>query len=245
MHQLKAEIRSRASLSQVEVEAMYNLYELYFESTTSEIFAEDLAEKDYVVVLLGEHASIEGFSTLAVFESEFKGRPIRALFSGDTIISSPYWGTFALPEAFSRLAGQIKAERPDEPLYWLLISKGYRTYRYLPLFSKAYYPSWQTATPPDIQELIGFLGRLKFGGAYDAVSGLVRFPQSRGQLRGSWADIKAEALSKPEVAFFLDRNPNYRNGDELVCITELVEENLRSLALRSFRQGARAKVAVP
>ena len=244
MQQLKAEIRLGTSLSKDDVAAMYDLYAVYFENSSREIFEEDLAEKDYVVVLLDEHRNTQGFSTLAILEFEFAGRGMRALFSGDTIISNPYWGTFALPEAWCRLAGQIKAERPDEPLYWLLISKGYRTYRYLPLFSKTYYPACETPTPPEIQDLMDFLGRFKFGDAYDAASGLVRFPQSRGQLRGSWGDVKEEARCKPEVTFFLERNPNYRNGEELVCLTELVEENLRSVALRSFRQGAREKVAV-
>jgi hypothetical protein len=45
------------------------------------------------------------------------------------------------------------------------------------------------------------------------------------------------------VRFFLERNPRYYLGEELVCLTELTSENLRSFASRAFLEGSSATAA--
>jgi hypothetical protein len=70
------------------------------------------------------------------FEAE--GAPIMALFSGDTIISHHHWGEQELAHAWCYFAGQIKRQCPELPLYWFLIVKGHRTYRYLPAFTRRF-----------------------------------------------------------------------------------------------------------
>jgi hypothetical protein len=39
------------------------------------------------------------------------------------------------------------------------------------------------------------------------------------------------------VQFFLERNPRFHAGEEMVCLTELSAENLRSFARRAFVRG--------
>jgi hypothetical protein len=142
--------------------------------------------------------------------------------------------------AFSwlRLAGAIKAERPDEPLYWFLISKGHRTYRYLSAFSRTFHPAPQHETPRRVRDLMAFLARDRFGDAYDPDAGVLRFPQSRGRLSGAYAKVPEAHRRLPEVAFFLSRNPGYAHGDELVCLCELEVDNLQPIAQRAFLAGA-------
>ena len=146
---------------------------------------------------------------------------IRAIYSGDTIIERAYWGTQALAFTWLRFAGTVKAQVPDCPLYWFLIVKGHRTYRYLSAFSIDFYPHWQMPTPPWAQSIMTGLARRRFNDAYDAERGVVSFPQSRGHLRPVWAEIEPEEAARPDVAFFLRSNPGYVRGDELVCLTEL------------------------
>ena len=38
--------------------------------------------------------------------------------------------------------GQIKREAPDMPLYWFLLVKGHRTFKYLPVFGRSFFPHW-------------------------------------------------------------------------------------------------------
>jgi hypothetical protein len=72
-----------------------------------------------------------------------------------------------------------------------------------------------------------------FGDAYH--KGILHFVESRGHLRESWAAIPEKDLRHEEVRFFLERNPGYKHGDELVCLCELTEDNLKPLSQRIFR----------
>jgi hypothetical protein len=62
-------------------------------------------------------------------------------------------------------------------------------------------------------------------------------------LRPGVAEIDAQRLADPHVAFFRDINPGHARGDELACITELTLENLtpagrRMLGLPGQPRGA-------
>src|SRR5476651_1954199 len=96
-------------------------------------------------------------------------------------------------------SGRVKAEAAEFPLYWLLIVKGHRTYRYLSLFSNEYYPRHDAATPPEQQFLMNHLARSRFGDAYDAESGLVKFAGRRSFLREDLAPIPAKDMNRGEV----------------------------------------------
>ena len=220
--------------------SMFRLYHRYYEATSKERFLADLASKDEVLVLFDETDTLRGFSTLKRIECEWNERRCRVIFSGDTVVHHRFWGEQSLAFAWIRSAGAIKAEQPDDPLYWLLIVKGHRTYRYLQAFSLSYYPHWQKDTPALIQRLMDQLGTRLFGRDYKADRGVVCFPQSHGQLRPEWAEPPDEVMKRPEVQYFLKRNPGFRQGDELLCLTELDPDNLRPLARRLFEAGMTA-----
>jgi hypothetical protein len=234
--QLSATIDRVAVLDERAVGAMYELYDQYYDATSRPLFEADLRNKDYVVTLRESSGALAGFSTLAVLEAEVGGRRLRAIYSGDTIIDHAHWGTQALAFTWIRFAGSIKAMEPDLPLYWFLIVKGHRTYRYL----SAFYPHWQSPTPDAARGIMDTLARQRFASAYDARRGVVSFPRSRGHLKPEWAVIEETEASRRDVAFFLRSNPGYAGGDELVCLTELASDNLRPLARRVFEQGLTA-----
>ncbi len=148
-----------------------------------------------------------------------------------------HWGQQALPTAWFQLTGHIKAAQPETPLYWFLLVKGHRTYRYLHAFFRQYFPTHDRETPPQHQALMDMLARERFADTYDSNRGVVSFATSHGHLKSSWADIPDKDRKRPEVLFFLKSNPGYARGDELVCLTELAPDNLRPLAARLFRKG--------
>lgn len=207
---------------------MFALYERYYESTSLPLFQSDLAEKRWVILLRDDAGILRGFSTGRVLTCS----GVRVFFSGDTIIDHRYWGEQALPHAFAGLMGQLLADR-GAPLYWLLLTKGYRTYRFLPVFFAEYFPRPGVETPAEVQLLIDQIATLKFGSAYDAASGRLRFPQSRGQLRPEWGVVPEGRRKRPDVAFFLERNPDFARGDELVCLARVTLENVRP-RIRAF-----------
>jgi hypothetical protein len=240
---MRAETTTVNRLSSAEAGQMFSLYSAYFEATAETIFRKDLAEKEYVILLRDAAGSIQGFSTGAVLNFTTGETRGRAIFSGDTIIHHQHWGELTLPLAFAAQAGRIKAEQPETPLYWFLISMGYRTYRYLPLFFHDYFPRWDQPTPAEPQRLLDTLACGKFGAAYDSRTGVIRYPESRGQLRGAWGDVRESMMRKPEVCFFLEKNPGYRNGDELACLAELSAENIRPIARRAFLEAFHGELA--
>lgn len=218
-------------------EAMFQLYGSYFEATTRSRFDKDMSNKTHAVLLHDETGALRGFSTLALYDFQFMETSGQAMFSGDTIVHHEFWGEQALPMAWLELAGTFKGRQPSIPLYWFLIVKGYRTYRYLPLFAKQYYPNYRQATPPMIQSVLDYLTTDRFGDCYNRETGVISFPESMGHLAPQWADVPTSVAQRPEVKFFLNRNPGYIQGDELACITELCSENLRRRARSAFERG--------
>jgi hypothetical protein len=215
---------------------MYALYRSNYADTEPSMFAQDLAAKTHVIMLEDDSGTLRGFSTLQIYESRVNERPVRVIYSGDTIVDPDHWGSSALAFEWIRLAGELKLQRPDVPLYWLLIVKGHRTYRFLPAFAYRYVPHHRVA--PDSAEIAlrDALAREKFGSAFDSSSALARFSRPQGRLSDALAEIPEHHRRLPEVEFFIERNPHYRRGDELVCLCELSAENLKPLARRVFRR---------
>jgi hypothetical protein len=236
MQRLMAVVRARGEVGETEVSAMYTLFAQYYDAATPAAFRADLAEKSFVIELR-EGKTLRGFSTLVLVEFEYGGVARRAIFSGDTIIDHRYWGEQTLAVAFCRFAGMVHATAPSTPLYWLLISKGYRTFRYLAVFARHYYPNPLASTPAEEQECLDQLARERFGDAYAPERGVLHYQQSRGHLRQEWAGVRDGVSTRPDVKFFLERNPGYRLGDELVCIARLHPDNLKSFARRAFVKG--------
>lgn len=218
---------------------MYRLMAKHYDDVEYERFASDLMEKDRVILLLDPEGVLQGFTTFMSYliEHPTTYAPVRVLYSGDTIIDRRHWGSQALAFEWIFQAGREKARHPQEPLYWFLISKGPRTYRYLSAFSRHYWPHHAGQPPGDIRGLMHALAKRRFGIHYRPEKGVVHFPASRGHLRPDLAEIDPSDRERPEVEFFLRINPGYVHGDELVCLTELTPSNLKPLSRRIFLKG--------
>ena len=57
---------------------------------------------------------------------------------------------------------------------WFLLVSGYRTYRFLPVYSELFYPRFDKPTPGDVQALMHRMAEARFNGRYDPQSGIVR-----------------------------------------------------------------------
>ncbi|HEY9678485.1 MAG TPA: hypothetical protein V6C76_10780 [Drouetiella sp.] len=240
---LLTSILNISALSEKDRSTMFDLYHSNYDGGEPATFYRDLDAKNFAVVLRDENGVIRGFSTLAVYNENFQNAPVRVLYSGDTIIEPEFWGQNQMSKAWLELAGYIKEECPGVPLYWLLIVKGHRTYRYLSLFSTEYFPRHQIETPLHVQQLMDHLATKKFGVQYDPTTGLVKFPEPRSHLNQSLAVIPPKDVGRAEVQYFLSRNPYYEQGDELLCLCELKAEKLTRLAKQWFETGHTEKVS--
>jgi hypothetical protein len=220
------------------IDRMAALYLENYEGSSEAMFRRDLAEKDEAIVL-HSGAELVGFTTLRVYSTFHAGSPIRIVYSGDTIVDRKNWGQQELAFAWIARIGAIKAQAPNFPLYWFLLVKGHRTFKYLSVFGKSFYPHWRIDRS-DLKPLADQLAKADFGVNYNPDSGVVEFSKSRGHLTPSIAEPTEEEFAKESTRFFLGRNPGYRNGHELVCLCELELSNMKPLTARIFSRALRS-----
>jgi hypothetical protein len=227
---------AREDLTEGEQEALFSLLSAHFLGVTRERFDADLAEKDWVLIL-EEDGQPRGFSTLRIYETSGPdGEPLTVVYSGDTLMERGASATAALPKSWIAAVRALRERHPHGRLLWLLLTSGFRTYRFLPVFWREFWPRPEAETPPHIQSLLDHLAGECFGSLYDAAAGIVRFPEPQ-VLREGLDEVPEGRFADPYVAFFLARNPGWIRGDELVCLTELVEGNLTPAGRRMWREG--------
>lgn len=212
---------------------MYALLSRHFEGVTREQFEQDLAGKNWVMEIRRDERLI-GFSTLLAREMVFEGRPIVAIYSGDTIVSPEGWGSPSLARTWITSVNHLRNEFSDRPCHWILLTSGFRTYRFLPVFWREFYPRFDSLTPPGSGRLLDFLAKAQYGDLFDPVTGIVRFPRPQS-LRGSLRNIPAGREVDRHIGYFLEKNPGHRHGDELACLTEICESNLSAAGRRMVR----------
>ena len=234
---MRGRLVRREDLTETEREAMYGLLAGHFEGVTRERFAADLADKTWAL-LLEDEGGLRGFSTLHLYESSPSGEEVcTVVYSGDTIVDPAAWGSAALPRCWIAAVRRLRKEHPRGRLWWLLLTSGFRTYRFLPVFWKSFWPRWEAPMPPEVRTRLDFLAREKAGDLYLKEEGIVRFPEPQ-KLRGELVEVPEGRLADPHVVFFLEKNPGWREGDELVCLTEIAEENLTAAGRRMWNSTA-------
>ncbi len=239
---LRGRVWETHQLSRGDKDRMYALLAEYFTNVTRARFEQDLAEKEWVVVLTDPvRDQIQGFSTLMKLQTVFDGQPVVAFFSGDTIVDKNFWGETELPRLWSRHVFGLCSRIRDARVYWLLICSGYKTYRFLSVFYREFYPTYRYATSPSMKRLLDVLALQKFQSEYDPQRGVVRFAHAT-PLRSGVAEITNQRLRDPHVDFFVAANPGYPEGDELACLTELTLSNLTPAGRRMVGLPSRSRV---
>jgi len=227
---IQSQLISVPDLTDARRAEMHQLLSQHFDGVSPEQFSRDLSEKN-LALLLERNDRLVGFSTLLAYTSSFGGSPVNVIYSGDTIVTPDAWGTMALPRAWVAGVEALRATLPPGRCFWLLLTSGFRTYRFLPVFWREFFPRFDLPTPPETQSLLNALAMHRFGTQFDSRRGIVRLAHPQ-QLAAGLAEIPPGREHDPHTRFFLARNPNHANGDELVCLTELCPENLTAAGRR-------------
>jgi hypothetical protein len=240
----------REELTADQIAVMFDLLGTFFAGVTRPTFDRDLSEKSHAILLEDQDGCLRGFSTLLVYKTPVLDTDATIVYSGDTIVHRDWWGSPALPVTWLRA---VRALTPSaNPVYWLLLTSGFRTYRFLSVFWREFYPRYDaqgvrlkpdTTARSDVASgfsrtngpaLVDALARERFGDRYDPSRGIVRFDRPQ-VLVPELLDVSSGRISDPHVAFFLERNPGYTRGDELVCVTDLGDHNLTAAGRRIAR----------
>jgi hypothetical protein len=219
---LKAAITPISQLAPADKTRMFELMRAYYDSIAEQQFLSDLSKKDAVILLKDRSGAIQGFSTLASVRVNLDGKTLRAIFSGDTVIDKRHWGQRALGKAFLRYLFVEKAKSPFAPLYWLLISKGYKTYLMMANNFSEHYPRFDRSTPARAKRIMDSFYSKLYPANYNPQTGLIETPGEACRLKSVVAAIPAAlAESNPRIAFFARSNPQWREGAELACIARM------------------------
>ena len=221
---LTSRVFSVDELDDGNIERMYSLFSNYFHANENR-FKRDVLQKQWLIFLEdGNDKNLKGFTSIAYLEVNINGAEVRVVYSGDTIIDKKYWNTFELSKRWIKTVLEHNKDNKT-PLYWLLLSSGYRTYRFLPTFYKEFYPRYDQITPPELEKLMSTFASKIYGSNYIADQDIVNFNRDSTPLRNGVAHIDSTRMKDPHIAYFLEKNPGYISGNELVCITEIRDDN--------------------
>jgi hypothetical protein len=239
---LEARIVARRDLTPAAIDEAYALFASVYEGTDRARFVRDLSEKQWVVLLHDrETGALRGFSTVLLRDITTSRGPAKLFFSGDTVVHPAYWGQKVLQLATARLLLSLKLREPRRPLYWFLISKGYRTYLLLANNFPRSIPRCSLPEEGELRGLLNEVARERFGDAYDTSTGIIRNSGEHEYVRSGVAPVSETVLRNRHVRFFVERNPRHAAGDELACLAVVrVRDLLRSMARFTFYRTLRA-----
>ena len=212
-------------LKKKDTKAMFEVFSKYYHNTSYEQFMTDLEEKDVVFLLLDAGTKeIKGFSTLVNLYVKVDGQEQRGCFSGDTILEKEYWGQGTLGIAFLKYLFIQKIKNPFKPLYWFLISKGYKTYLLMANNFKTHYPRHEKETPTKEKSIIKAFSETLYGDHFDPETAVISFSRisSKDCLKAEITPISKELLLKNDrIKYFATKNPGWEEGHELACVAEM------------------------
>lgn len=230
---MRTEILNTQSVPPRDRERMLALMRAHYEHVSPEGFAEDLAKKDCVAVFR-EQGQISGFSSLVMLRETIARTPVRIFFSGDTVMDRAARNSVALPFAIARvMLGELDRE-PGAAVYWLLTSKGYKTFRCLPVFFKDFHPWGNRALSGFEHGVLSAVCRRLFNGRLDQRRWILRASNTDQRLRPGVAEITESLRRRADIAMFETLNPGHARGDELVCMARFSRENLHPHILRKL-----------
>ena len=231
---LYSEVLKQETLTSDIKQEMFCLFKDYF-SVKEDYFLIDLQDKQWVIILREQETGrLAGFTSLKIFDYEFRGESVIVVYDGDTIIAPEFWGTTILSKTWIKTVLEITRDA-NKPVWWMLITSGFRTYRFLPVYYKEFYPVFDKPTPPEVQTFMDALANQLFEDEYVKKLGVVRFTDGATPLVESMADVDEGRLDDPHVKYFLEMNPGHISGDELVCLTQIGGDNYTPAGRRMLR----------
>jgi hypothetical protein len=168
----------------------FALFQHAYEGADRARFEHDLAEKQLVILLRDRQtANLKGFSTVLLRDVRTRRGTGTLVFSGDTVIDRAYWGQKHLQVAFARLLVRLKLRSPHRPLYWFLISKGWRTYLLMANAFERAVPRYDVDDDSELRRLLDAQASARFGPQYDPERGVIHYTTPHERVRAGLARV--------------------------------------------------------
>lgn len=227
-------IRKVAEVDDNTVAKMYTLLAAHFYNVNWYTFIEDYRSKDYVFLLYSNNTNeLVGFSTQRILELNDHSVVV---FSGDTIIDPHAWGSLVFPKHWGLWMLEIQRRYSGATLYWLLISKGVRTYHFLSAFFHDFAPSMKRSYQVEEITIIQLASSLLFKCPLEYKNNYFYLAAQEGSQYMREHLMPLRDTKNNEVHnFFHIINPDYTRGTELVCILKFCTDNMSSFCKRMLK----------
>jgi len=201
---------------------MHKIFVQYYHNADLKTFVTDMGAKTGVIILQDKKEKrIVGFSTWTEIELIAGGKKSLGIFSGDTVVEKKYWGNKELQKRFVKQLLKTKIKKPKTPIFWLLISKGYKTYLLLTNNFPNHYPR-HDKNNIKLESIVDDYCQQLYPSAYNTTHRLLDFGDKYQHLKDDVAAITQDMTdSHPDIRHFEQLNPSWRQGTELPCVGEV------------------------
>lgn len=201
---------------------MHKVFVQYYHNADLHNFVTDMGKKTGVILLQDRNSEkIVGFSTWTELDIVRNDERSIGIFSGDTVVEKEFWGNKELQKTFVKQLLKTKIKNPKTSVFWLLISKGYKTYLLLTNNFPKHYPS-HAKNNIKLESIVDEYCQQLYPSAYNKEQRLLNFGNDYQYLKDDVAEITTEMTEENlEIRHFTKLNPSWQQGTELPCVGEV------------------------
>lgn len=225
MERIKTVIKKVGAITLHEREQMLSLVQSYYAELNEAIFLRKLTQKD-LIVFLKDKELIIGFTAIELINFVFNGEQIKIVLAEETVISKEYWHQQNLSLLWLQPIFALREQEKHKKWYWIVPASNYLSYQAMTLFFPEFYPRRNQVMPSKMKQLVHDFSRWKYKQGFDAVKGTVSFKNLGISLTKELSDVMFEKFDDPHMRYFISKNPYYHQGDHLICLAEINQENI-------------------
>ena len=213
-------------------EEMWALYSKYYNYTRHSFFERILKNNHYALYI--HQGRIVGFTGLRIQKIKQGLTRNLMIYFGQTVMESGYRGKSVFPFTGAKLLKKYASYLLFGRVYFWCDALTYKPYLIFAKTLNNFYPSHKEVMSPKIINLRNHLGRMHYGEAFCTESGIVHKTQKL--VNDPSVSIKPEDLYDPDIHYYLQCNPGYKEGHGLLTMAPVSFVNLLLIIERAIRK---------
>jgi hypothetical protein len=227
--------RKVSSLLLTEWDEIWNLSQKYNEMDRVYFEKSIRCSQNIILIYEQKRRNLVGMAALEIYPYEHKNKKVLVIFTGGVILEPNYRGKSILQVCAVQHFLKARLFYPGLPCYWFFSSMSYKSYLLLSKNFVKYWPNPDCPTHSQIEDLMEGLAIRHYGALWNADKKVVHLGKFR-RFRPWVAPIDSTHQEDRWVQFYLEKNPNYKEADALLCLAPLTFENWRKLFVKMIQR---------
>jgi hypothetical protein len=219
---LTVETFALASFTRDQWDEIWRFSSQYIEATR-DAYEASIRQKSEIV-LIRERDVLVGLGAVDLYSLSHEGTPSWIIFVGNTIFAEGYRGHNIVEKTGFLYFLWLRLRHPTHRIYLAYGTFSYKTFLMLSRNFVEYWPHPTQETPEREATLIDHLARRYYGDAWEPARQVMR-ASAVYNLKGWVAAIDESRKKDPHIQFFLQKNPNYQQGESVFCLVPLHASN--------------------